>query len=167
MATSFNNNSVAIHVDNLRETQYVLSRIDPELSGKLRSRLLAASNIVADEARAFTMSLATITDGKGGMSTLAEFADEAVAGISVKKSRGNGYKIRQNNKYGAIVEFAANGKSPQGIALAEMLDRKFGSTGRFLWEAMDKNREVVITAVNNAVGKTIDEANAKMGGRIL
>lgn len=166
MAIVSGDRNAQVIVENLKETQYVLSRIDPELSGKLKSRLLAASNIIADEARAFTVSLGTITDGKGGMSPIAEQVGEAVAGITVKKARGVGYKIQQRDKIGSIVEFAANGKTPQGKALVEMLDRKFGATGRFMWEAADNNRETVIQAVQDAIAKTVDEANAKFG-RVL
>lgn len=161
-----NNGGTRVIVENLKETQYVLSRIDPELSGKLKSRLLAAANIIADDARAFTTALGTISDGKGGISPIAEQVGEAIAGIGVKKSRGTGYKVQQNDKIGSIVEFAANGKTPQGKKLVEMLDRKFGGTGRFMWEAADRNRETVIAAVNDAINKTVDEANAKFG-RVL
>jgi hypothetical protein len=166
MAVVSGDRNAEIIVENLKETQYVLSRIDPELSGKLKSRLLAASNIIADEARAYTVSLGTITDGRGGISPIADQLGEALAGITVKKGRGVGYKIQQRNKIGSIVEFAANGKTPQGKALVEMLDRKFGEPGRFMWEAADKNREVVIQAVQEAVAKTVDEANSKFG-RVL
>lgn len=155
-----------IVVENLKETQYILSRIDPELSGKLRSRMLRASNIIADQARAFTTSLGSISDGKGGISPIAENYEEAVAKITVKKAR-RGYQVKQNDKIGSIVEFAANGKTPQGVKLVEMLNRRYGTPGRFLWEAADQKKEEVFASVQAAISETIDEANDKIGRRVL
>lgn len=156
------NDVSTIHVENLKETQYVLQRMDPELSGKLVSRIKRAVEVAAEEARAFTLALSEIKGKNGNPSPLAEHAVEAAASIVVKKAR-KGYQIRQADKVASIVEFAAQGKTPQGRKLVEVLNRHYGQTGRFVWEAVDRKRDETMEAVQLAVSQTIEEANAKLG----
>jgi hypothetical protein len=158
---------IALEIEGLQNTQYVLQQIDPELSGKLKARLLRAVNEMAGTARTYTTALGLVSDGKGGRSVLAEDMPDAVSSIVVKKARGRGYQIRQESPTGAIVEFAANYKTPQGKALGDMLSRKFGEPGRFIWQAADDKREETYLALQEAVATTIAEANAKLGRTVL
>jgi len=155
--------SYAVSVEGLQEAQYVLRVLDPKLSGKLQSRVRRAILPIARDAQRDTgVGLSGISDGRGGRSSLAEQASAAAAGIKVARGR-KGWVVRQTNKTGAIVEFAANGKTPQGRALVDVLDRHFGPPGRLLWHAADQRRDEVQGQVRDEVEKTIAEANAQLG----
>jgi len=51
----------------------------------------------------------------------------------------------------AIIEFAAQGKTPQGRALVDTLEMRYGKPGRVLWEAWDRHADRVTARIQGVV----------------
>jgi len=156
---------VKITVENITETSRVLYAFEPSLAGKLNSRIIRAINTIRDAAAQRLSLLSEIHASHGG-SSLAEDAVAAAAGVKVKRARRGlaGWVIIQQNKTGSIAEFAAQGHSPQGDALVDVLSRHFSRPGRFIWQAADEHRDRVLAEVAGAVEQTTAEANSRFGG---
>lgn len=160
----------AVTVDGLQELRRDLMAVEPKLNYKLNSRLRRVGNVVAGEAKALTGRLAEVgPDSKTGRpSHLASQTSDAVSGIEVKMggskaNRDAVVRVVQNSRIGAIVEFAEIGRSPQGQAFVALLNRHYGDTGRFIWQAADSNRAYVTSEVMAVVAQTEAEFNAKIG----
>lgn len=64
----------------------------------------------------------------------------------------------------AIFEFAENNPSgrPQVAGLLQTLNRRYGSTGRFLWAAWDAEGEVALNKIKSAAKKAEAELQARL-----
>lgn len=161
----------AVTVEGLQELRADLMTVEPKLNYKLNSRLRRVGNVVAADAKILTGRLAEVgpdTKTAGRPSPLASQTSDAVSGISVKMggSRSNRdavVRVVQTSRIGAIVEFAEVGRSPQGQAFVALLNRHYGDTGRFIWQAADNNRPYVTSEVMAVVAQTEAELNAKLG----
>lgn len=68
--------------------------------------------------------------------------------------RASGVRLVNATRGGAILEFAAQPKCPQGAALVATLNERYGSPGRILWSAWDRSAE----AVNARIAATVEGA---------
>lgn len=154
-------------LDQLRKD---LNAFDSRLNYKLQSRFRRIGNYIAGEARIATGRLAHIQGDKryeGSISPLAKETDEIIAGIKVKMggSRSNKnvvVRVVQMDKMGSIVEFAHTGRTPQGRAFVRMLNKR-AETGRFVWDATDRNKPYIWREIAAAVRRAEAELNEGLG----
>lgn len=69
------------------------------------------------------------------------------------------WKIRNTTRGGAILEFAAVPKCPQGVALVSTLNQSYGRPGRILWAEFDQQRPEMDSDIARAVEAAEERAN--------
>lgn len=68
--------------------------------------------------------------------------------------RAAGVRLVNATRGGAILEFAAQPRCPQGAALVATLNERYGAPGRVLWGAWDRRAD----AVNARIAATVEGA---------
>lgn len=162
MAKSPTIRTAEVTVWGLRATDGALKDLAPDLRRILYRQMGSAVKTVATQAKSNTIHLSQMRGSKG-VSPIGANAQTAVDHIKVRRGASSskaraglfGFRVEQTYGYGVIAEFARQSKTPQGAALVEALNRKYGSGGgRFLWSAMDAKRasveETVLEAVRDA-----------------
>jgi hypothetical protein len=138
--------AVRVQIDGVANTVRALRTLAPDLSRRMRAKLRAAGGRIA-----------RFADAKA--------PDNAKGGYKVRirtKSRDRfAVSVLAISKNAAIFEFAANAKTAQGAALIARLS-KFGSPGRFLWDAWD----ALGGQVQDEMRMTIAEAERALQARI-
>jgi hypothetical protein len=76
--------------------------------------------------------------------------------------RAAGVRLVNATQGGAILEFAAQPRCPQGASLVATLNERYGSPGRVLWGAWDRRAE----AVNARIAGTIEGAERALQAAI-
>lgn len=157
-----------------RKLRQDLYGFDRELLGKLNSRIKRAVAPAKQDAEAAGANLALLgaNTPSGGRtdSPLARKYTRGKKTVSVKvggrtsRSTGNDSVVRLVAENGAmaIAEFAQNSTTRSGAALVDMLNRKFGGTGRFLWNAVDQHEEQILADIRDEVRKTEQEWSTRL-----
>ena len=152
-----------------RKLRAELYGFDRELLGKLNSRIKRAVAPAKQDAEAAAANLALLgaNTPSGGRtdSPLARKYTRGKKTISVKvggrtsrrTETDSVVRLVAENGAMAIAEFAQNSTTKSGAALVAMLDRKFGSTGRFLWDAVDQHESEILADNRDEVRKTEQE----------
>lgn len=140
-----------VTVDGINSTVATLRAMDRTLLLQFNRQLRAAANSVRGAARG-----------------LAPRRTGALAsGIVVRKGRSTatstGWRIQSTTRQGAILEFAAQGRSNQGRSLVATLTARYGSPGRVVWRAWDAQAARAYTAIAAAVRAAEAQINADLG----
>lgn len=146
----------------MRQELFAFDRV---LLGKLNSRIKRAVAPVKTDAEAEMSGIASLQANQGERrieSPLARKYRNGKRGIDVKvggrtsRRTGNDAVVRLVARNGAasMLEFASNAKTEAGRELVDMAQRKFGGTGRFLWDAMEQHEAQVLADIRDEVEKT-------------
>lgn len=158
------------YIYGVDETMKVLKSVDKDLAKELNKKFVAAGRIVANAARpryprrtgAARRSVRVYQGGRnirrGG-------------GVGMRNRRTvrlAGFRVEQQSRGGSIIEFAAQSRgSARGKTLAKTLNAKYGSPGRFLWQAMDENKAEVSALSNQAVRDAEAKLNQRLGVQVF
>lgn len=166
--------SIEFQVDpvEFRRLRQELFGFDRELLGKLNSRMKRAvepAKAAAEAEMAGIASLGANRNGRRVESPLARKYRNGRQGVQVKvggraSRSGNDAVVRLVGRNGAaaMLEFADNATTDAGRELVKMAQRKFGSTGRFMWDAMDRHEDKVLAEIRDEVAKTAQEFSQRL-----
>lgn len=113
----------------LASTQRVLKEIDPHLSQAMDKEIRGSVNAVRAVARAKAPS------------RTGALRRGIVTRKGAARRRGSvAWQIRSMSRQGGILEFAQVGHTPRGRSLVATLTARYGSPGRFVWEAWDETK---------------------------
>ena len=137
-----------IEVKGTRETIRALAAFEPEIKKELNKTIRAALNQTRDAARSRYPKgdwVVRITQ----RNLLGAVAARGGQGADPKKS----WAALPGGARAAIFEFMDNAPSgrPQVEGLIDSLNRRYGSPGRFLWDAWDATGEDVVGTIRDAV----------------
>lgn len=136
----------------LKSTQEALKAIDPLLSKAMDRELRGAVNQVRSKAR--SLAPARTGDLRRGIVTRKGSA----------RRRGQvDWQVRSTTRQGAILELAAAGHTKRGRSLVATLNARYGSPGRFVWEAWDQTKSGVYGRIAATVRQTEDLINTRLG----
>lgn len=138
----------AVHVEGLTETRALLKQFDPDLLKRLDRRL----NIVARDLKSGAQTNFEKTGASGSAYVIR--TRNQVSGFSKSVQAGHGNRVTSTVSPGerwstdptvlaAIFELAngVRNSQPQNVqrtkSLIATLNSRYGSTGRFLWQAWD------------------------------
>lgn len=153
--------NVSIDVRNVDQVKRVLKIVEPELSKELTVKFRDAGNVIARDARAKTPK----RTGASRRSIRVLQGGKKIGSGSRGRRRLAGFRVVQKAKGGSIIEFAKNAPSgkKQAISLVRNLTAKYGSPGRFMWAAYDRNKQVVDMKFQSAVSDAERKLNTKLG----
>lgn len=136
----------------IRSAQDTLKALDPALSKGLDRDIRGAVNDVRGKAR----SLAPSRTGalRRGIVTRKG---------SARKRGAVAWQVRSGTRQGGILEFAQVGHTPRGRSLVATLAARYGSPGRFVWQAWDDTKSGVYSRIRATVLATEDLINARLG----
>lgn len=137
-----------IEVTGVRETIRALAAFEPEIKKTLNKTIRSALNQTRDAARARYPKgdwVVRITQ----KNLLGAIAARGGQGADPTKS----WAALPGGARAAIFEFINQAPSgrPQVEGLIDSLNRRYGSPGRFLWEAWDATGENVVDTIRDAV----------------
>ena len=140
--------SRTIEVTGVRETIRALAAFEPEVKQALNKTIRAALNQTRDAARSRYPKgdwVVRITQ----KNMLGAIAARGGGGGDSRKS----WAALPPGQRAAIFEFINDAPSgrPQVLGLIDSLNRRYGSPGRFLWDAWDATGEDVIGTIRDAV----------------
>lgn len=136
----------------IRSAQDTMKALDPALSKGLDRDIRAAVNDVRGKAR----SLAPSRTGalRRGIVTRKGPA---------RKRGAVAWQVRSGTRQGGILEFAQVGHTPRGRSLVATLTARYGSPGRFVWQAWDDQKSAVYSRIRATVLATEDLINSRLG----
>lgn len=166
--------SVHMSVDPVafRELRGQLFAFDRTLLGKLNSRLRRAVEPARSQALGSQAALGTITHQTAHGPELSGIARTYLDGpksITVKvggRTSSGGLdaivRLKVGGKAQGMAEFARSSTTPQGAALVSMLSRRFGSPGRFAWQAVDDHETQILDDIRAEIRKTEAEFSTRL-----
>jgi hypothetical protein len=158
-----------IDVDGLVETRTLLRQFEPDLLKRLDARVnLAARNLKSGAQANFGQT------GAGGaayrIKSKLKPAGFSKSVITMAGSVPRGVRWSTNpGTLAAVFEFAAGVRDarPENVqrvkSLIETLNARYGSTGRFLWQAWDDIKEAEMAGIAATIAEIEAEYTARMG----
>lgn len=126
-----------IRITGVRDTLYAMQQFDPETKKALRKVIREALSETARGAKS------EYPQGAWSVSVFNKYRGGQLALGSVKAaggSRNNPWNTSDAGVRAAIFEFIGSsygGNRPQVVNMIQSLTRRYGSPGRFLWDAWD------------------------------
>jgi len=149
----------AIQVTGVRSTVKALTAFEPEVRKRLNRTIRAALNQTRDGARSrYPKGDWVVRVNNRNM--LGAIAARAGGGGDPRKS----WAALPGGARAAIFEFIADAPSgrPQVQGLIDSLNRRYGSPGRFLWDAWDATGEGVLDTIRDAILQAEAELQANL-----
>lgn len=148
MAATGTRTSQSIEIRGVKQTIAALKAFEPEIHKALNKTIRTAMNEVKAGAQGRYPSGAWVVrvNAKNLLGTIRT-APGSSAGAKSWREASPGVKA-------AIFEFAGKyqpGKTPQAKGLIDSLNSRYGSPGRFLWDAWDAQGEAALATIKQAV----------------
>jgi hypothetical protein len=136
-----------VRIEGLDNTIKALRYLEPEIFKELRGAVQKAAKTTAAAASALRPGARYKTSFRAS----GKFPGGRIIGQMGAQSSRNDWSDPATRS--VIFEFAKTGRTPQSAAAIDSFQSRYGSPGRFLWEAWDRQEDTYLSDVNAAVDK--------------
>ena len=148
-----------IQIDNVKETVRALKEFEPEIQRRLNRQIRKALQPTLAGAQA------RYPKGQWQINITQKKLLGSIAAASGGGAVGRNWDESAPGIRAAIFEFAGSiqpGKTPQAQGLIRSLTERYGSPGRFLWDAWDAEGKQALEQIRESVQQAERELQARL-----